>query len=390
MRILTAIFLLAAFTTSAQKQPQNFYLARTSGKLTMLATGLGEDRLGGTKLGYIDTSVLVKVVDSIKEMYQVQLSNAHHAYINKADIRKDTTTHLRPFYLTNSFSVKGDDVFDYVNISLSEKLPYKSWMEVDPSKICIDVYGVQSNTNWITILKSAKEIKNVLIDQVEDDVARVIIELRHNQHWGYSINYKNNILSIRVRRQPETLKVSHLVIAIDAGHGGTNSGAQGINSKAFEKNITVRFANELEKYLKGKGATVIMTRISDTTFNNIDRVLMLQNAMPDLFISLHLNSSGNKNVMGVSTYYKHIGFRSFTASILNRMLQLDLSEFGNVGNFNFTLNAPTDFPGSLVEIGFLSNADDEKKILDGRFQKAVAKKIYKGIKDWLKLVRKQA
>lgn len=390
MRILSAIFLLAAFTTSAQKQPQAYYLARSSGKLTMLAAGLGEDRLGGSKLGYIDTSVLLKVVDSTKEMYRVQLSNAHHAYINKGDIKRDTITLLRPFYLTSSFSVKGDDDYDYVNISLAEKLPYRSWMDINPSKICIDLYGVQSNTNWITILKSAKEIKNVLIEQVEDDVVRVTIQLQHNQHWGYSISYKNNGLSVRVRRQPSPLKVSHLLIAVDAGHGGSNSGAEGVTSKVFEKNVTIRFANELEKYLKGKGATVIMTRNGDTTFGNVDRTLMLQNAMPDLLVSLHLNSSDNKNVRGVSTYYKHIGFRSFTECILNRMLQLDLAEFGNVGNFNFTLNAPTDFPNSLVEIGFLSNADDEKKILDLRFQKAVAKKIYKGIKDWLKQVRKSA
>jgi N-acetylmuramoyl-L-alanine amidase len=115
---------------------------------------------------------------------------------------------------------------------------------------------------------------------------------------------------------------------------------------------------------------------------------MLQQAMPDLLLSLHLNSSTNTNVKGVSTYYKHIGFRPLTTSILDRMLQLNLNEFGNIGNFNFTLNAPTDFPNSLVEIAFLSNAEDEKKILNPRFHKAVAKKIYRGVKDWLKSVRK--
>lgn len=130
-----------------------------------------------------------------------------------------------------------------------------------------------------------------------------------------------------------------------------------------------------------------MTRTSDTNINNVDRVLLLQAAMPDLLISLHFNSSSNANVKGASTYYKHIGFRPLTTALLNRLLQLDISEFGNVGNFNFTLNAPTDFPNSLVEIAFLSNSDDEKKILDPRFQNAVAKKIYKGIKDWLKTVR---
>lgn len=117
-----------------------------------------------------------------------------------------------------------------------------------------------------------------------------------------------------------------------------------------------------------------MTRTSDTNLLNSNRVLLLQQEMPDILVSLHLNSSANTAVKGVSTYYKHIGFKPMTTAILSRMLQLNLNEFGNIGNFNFALSAPTDFPSALVEIAFLSNAEDEKRILDPRFQKAVAKK----------------
>lgn len=65
------------------------------------------------------------------------------------------------------------------------------------------------------------------------------------------------------------------------------------------------------------------------------------------------------------------------------MLTLGLDEFGNVGNFNFALNGPTDFPNSLVEIAFLSNASDEKRILNAKFRDDVAKKVYLGITQWL-------
>ncbi len=55
------------------------------------------------------------------------------------------------------------------------------------------------------------------------------------------------------------------------------------------------------------------------------------------------------------------------------MLELNLNEFGEVGNFNFTLNAATDFPGTLVEIAFLSNIDEKKeywtRALNVRLQK---------------------
>ena len=175
-----------------------------------------------------------------------------------------------------------------------------------------------------------------------------------------------------------------MVIAIDAGHGGTNTGASGITTKIREKEYTLLFAKALEKLLIKKGATVIMTRSSDTTIDNKDRVLFLQEQKPRLFISIHLNSSSKKEVQGVSTYYKHVGFRPLSVSILQKMLELDLNEFGNVGNFNFTPNAITDFPNCLVEVAFLSNEEDEKKILDSKFHKKVAEKIYSGIKDFLK------
>lgn len=352
----------------------------------MLAYGMGEDRLGGAKLGILDTGVVLKVIDSLKEMFVVKLANNHTAYIDKSAVKTDTTLKSRPFYLTNSWLVKGDNMYDYVSINMDERLPYKTWMEIKPSKIMVDLYGVQSNTNWLTSLKSVKEIDDVYFNQVEDDVVRVTIDLKHQQHWGYSIYYTGNNLTIRVRRQPEVVSFKKLRIAVDAGHGGSNLGATGIKSKTFEKDYTLRFAEELRSYLVSKKSTVIMTRASDTNILNTDRILLMQKEMPDLLISLHLNSSANAAIKGVSTYYKHIGFKPLTSSILTRMLELNLNEFGNVGNFNFALNAPTDFPNSLVEIAFISNVDDEKKILDPRFQKAVAKKIYRGIKDWIKSV----
>ncbi|MBS1934219.1 MAG: N-acetylmuramoyl-L-alanine amidase, partial [Bacteroidetes bacterium] len=51
------------------------------------------------------------------------------------------------------------------------------------------------------------------------------------------------------------------------------------------------------------------------------------------------------------------------------------------------LNGPTDYPNALVEVAFLSNKQDEKKILNPKFHKAVAQKIYLGIADWLKQIK---
>lgn len=375
---------LISLQAKAQDSAQSFWLGRSSGKLPALVDGLGDDRLGGTKLGYLDTGVVLKVVDSVNALYQVQLSKYHSAFIERSYVRKDSTIIEKPFYLTHSWKVQGtDSCFDILSISLDERLPYRSWMEINPSKIMLDIYGVQSNTNWITQLTSLKEIKNIYYNQVEDDVVRVTIELTHNQHWGYSIGYKGKVLVMKIKRQPEKLDIRNIKIAIDAGHGGTNLGAEGIRSKALEKEYTLIFAKALQRILSRKKVNVIMTRTVDTSYDLKDRILFLQDRHPDLLISLHLNSSDNANVNGSSTYYKHIGFRPVSQTILKRMLDIKMNEFGNVGNFNFTLNGPTDFVNTLLEIGFLSNEKDEFKITDPLFPAKVAKQIVKGINDWL-------
>lgn len=382
------IILAFQFQLQAQTSLYEPWIGRSTGKLPALAYGLGEDRLGGAKLGYIDSNIALRIVDTVKGMYLVQLSKFHQAYIEQPYVKADSLNRLKPWYVTGSISAKGDSVYDYIGVLMEEKLPYKSWMDINPSKITVDIFGVQSNTNWITQLKSLKEVRNVYYQQIEDDVFRLTIELQHKQHWGYSIGYNGRALVIKIKRQPVKPELRTLTIAIDAGHGGTNTGATGIKAKASEKVYTLRFAKALQKYLKAKGVkTIIMTRNADTTFDNKDRILWLQEQNPDLLISLHLNSSSNANVSGTSTYYKHIGFRPLTTAILNRMLELKLNEFGNIGSFNFALNSPTDFPNVLVEIAFLSNEADERKIISPKFHEDVATKIYLGLTDWVKSLK---
>jgi N-acetylmuramoyl-L-alanine amidase len=362
-------------------------MARTRGALPFLKYGPGSDRLGGAKMSYLDTAVILQVVDSLKDDYIVRISRDHKAFIPKENVQFKADIVRRDYYLTSSWKVSGDEKYDYVAISLDERLPYKSFQLVDPSSIVVDIYGATGNTNWITQLKSAKEVKNVSHEQIEDDVFRVIIELRHPQHWGYSVRYKNSTLIIAVKREPEHLTVRRLKIAIDAGHGGTGSGAKGVKSGIEEKICNLQIAKELEKYLKRRGAEVVMTRSSDNDLSMADRILMLREADPDLLVSIHNNAASNPKVKGVSAYYRYPGFKPLSEAILDRMLELGLDEFGIIGSFNFSLSGPTEYPNCLVEVAFMSNEDDEKRISDPMFQRDVAKKIRKGINDWLRKTR---
>ena len=377
--IICSVLTLNCF---AQSQ-QSFFFGRTTGQLPYLEYGIGDDRLGGAKMTFLDSNILVKVVDSFKTDYVVQLAKNHTAYIDKRSVIKETAA-TDNIHLTNNWKVYGDSLFDYVNVSLDEKLPYRSIQQINPSRVVVEIFGVQSNTNWITQISSTKEIKNTWYEQQEDDVMRVIIELKHKQHWGHSISYEGNKLVIKIKRQPIKPELRYLTIAVDAGHGGENTGADGATSKVLEKEYTLLIAKQLQAALLKKKAHVFMTRVKDTTLSMPERTQMLKNANPNMLISIHLNSASKDSVQGVSTYYRYIGFRPLSVSILKHMLTLNLKEYGNVGAFNFSLSGPTDYPNCLVEVAFLSNKQDEKKILSPAFHKAVAKKIVEGIEEFLK------
>ena len=112
------------------------------------------------------------------------------------------------------------------------------------------------------------------------------------------------------------------------------------------------------------------------------RFLSLQ--APDILVSIHHNASTNPvAVKGTSTYYRHIGFRPLSTAILDRLLELGVQNAGNVGSFDFALNGPTEYPNVLIEGLFLSNPEDEVKLLNKRFKKRFVKKVAKGLKDFL-------
>jgi len=243
-------------------------------------------------------------------------------------------------------------LYDYVTVGLTSKLPYQSTQLIDPSKIVVDVFGATNNTNWITQLENVQEIKNVYYEQAEDEIYRVTIELNHAQHWGHQIYYKGNTLVIKVKRQPADLSLNKLVIAVDAGHGGTNSGAGGPTGSS-EKALALAVSLKLKKVLEQQGAKVIMTRTSEKFFDNKERILFYRDSTPDLLISIHLNSSADPiRVSGTSTFYRYIGFRNLSHTIYKRMLELGLKEYGNTGSFNFMVKSPMKIPNAMVETLF--------------------------------------
>jgi len=127
-----------------------------------------------------------------------------------------------------------------------------------------------------------------------------------------------------------------------------------------------------------------MTRTTEKFVDNKDRILFYRDSLPDLLVSIHLNSSGDPiRAAGTSTHYRYVSNKKLSTFINQRMQELGLRQYGVVGSFNFMLNSPTEYPNVLVETLFLSNPAEEALMLDESFQQQMADKILAGIKDFL-------
>jgi N-acetylmuramoyl-L-alanine amidase len=367
-------------------------VAELIGKRPFLNAGVGTDRLGGAKLGFLQSGVLVGLDGKLGDQYRVHLSATMQGWLPEEFARLlpfDTPT---PRSLTGTITVNGDDSLDVVTVPLTSKLPYLSDQTVDPNAVIVDIFGATSNTNWITQQLSAKGIESVKWNQVASDQFRISIALKQKQHWGYDIGYDNgSTLRIKIRRPPVIGSVDSVLagmtIAVDAGHGGSNNGALGATG-AIEKDVTLSIARRLQDTLIRRGAKVILTRSSDSDVGTADRIEKAIVSGARILVSVHCNSIGESAdpvlIQGTSTYYRYIGYRPLAATLYEKMLQLGLAQYGVTGGFNFALNGPTQFPNVLVETAFLSNPEDEMLLIDDGFRSRVALQITKGLEEFLK------
>lgn len=374
-------------------------VVEVKGKNPFLNAGLGGDRLGGAKLGFIQSGVRVVVTGKVGNQYRVRLSDDMEAWLPQYFASLLPLDTPLPNSLVGTLTVTGTDSSannnqgeDVVTVSLSQRLPYLSQQCVNPAQLIVDIFGATSNTNWITQQLSSKGIKSVTWQQIGADRYRLIITLAYQQHWGYDISYVgNSMMRITLRRPPviasQNTPLAGLTIAVDAGHGGDNNGAVG-STGVLEKDMTLLFAKNLDSLLTLKGVNVVMTRTDDSSVSMQDRADKVISSNAQILVSIHCNSIGETTdpalTKGTSTYYRYIGFQPLAEIMYGKMLELGLNQQGCVGSFNFSLNGPTQLPNVLVETAFLSNPEDEIRILDSTFRQHVAEQIVKGLEEFVR------
>ena len=365
-----------------QLEDRLFYVTTREG--AYLQYGSGSDRLGGSKMGYLDPGIVLKVTGAVGDLYKVQLATNRFAYIHQEDVEfSPRSSHI---VNTNSMNLNNVGNCDRIRLSLPEKLPYAAWTSLDPTTINVDVFGAMNNSNWITQYNELGMVDYLDVQQVDSDVLRLVLKLKDKYCWGYSVHYDGNVLQIEVKHTPQNLTLKGLTIGVDAGHGGSASGAVS-NTGLKESDVNLSIVREVEKLLQKKGAKVVLSRKDDRDMTMTERKKIFREENIDLLVSVHNNAGGSPfSAMGASTYYKHITNRDLAATLLRHMLELGVPSYGLTGNFNFSLNAPTEYPNALVECLFMSSLPDEEFLADPANHKKIAEKIVSGLEDYLQKV----
>lgn len=203
------------------------------------------------------------------------------------------------------------------------------------------------------------------------------------------------------------------IVVIDPGHGGGDPGAIGAISQ--EKSINLEIAKKVGNLIKEnhKDVKVIYTRTTDKKLKPIERAEFANRQNADLFISIHTNAMENKKMKGTETYI--YGTPSGREAIdVEKLENAGAVVSGNAslsGNFQqnkllaqeiqnafkkekridkgvkkarFIVLKYTKMPAVLVEIGYISNANEEKYMNSAAGQKAIAKSIYTAFSNYKK------
>ena len=193
-----------------------------------------------------------------------------------------------------------------------------------------------------------------------------------------------------------------VVVVLDPGHGGQDSGA--MCGGVLEKDLTLDVARRIDRLLNSEGMATLMTRVGDTYVSLADRAAFANRVRKCIFVSIHFNEDNQPVASGVETYYAahQITAGSFLASwvpfLWRPLSDSPNRESQNLGGLvqealvartraldrgiqarQFFVIANVTSPAVLIEGGFLTNKEDISKLATEDYRDQIAAAVADGI-----------
>lgn len=190
------------------------------------------------------------------------------------------------------------------------------------------------------------------------------------------------------------------IVAIDAGHGGKDTGAVGPGGTQ-EKQVTYAIARKLESLVRAKpGMKPAMVRRGDTFISLQRRTELARLAGADLFLSIHADAYADARAKGSSVFVhapRRVEYargakglsesRRAAGKVLSELRKRHELHYHHVQRASFVVLKTRDMPSMLVETGFISNPEEERKLASPAYQEKIARGIYNGVCAYFQAIR---
>ncbi|MBE9004967.1 N-acetylmuramoyl-L-alanine amidase [Fortiea sp. LEGE XX443] len=185
---------------------------------------------------------------------------------------------------------------------------------------------------------------------------------------------------------PETRPVPRgkLLVVIDPGHGGKDSGAPGLG-RLLEKDVVLPIGKRVAAILEQNGVQAVLTRDADFFVELQGRVDIAERVNATLFVSIHANSVGNRpDVNGLEVYYYDSGYA--LAEVVRKTILQDIGTLKDRGTrkARFYVLRKSSMPSILVETGYMSGREDNPRLGSPEYQNRMADAIASGVLKYLR------
>ncbi len=287
-----------------------------------------------------------------------------------------------------------------LTVQLGAPCQVRTEMLANPPRLVADFPAVEHRDATQDIQVNLGSLSAIRVGVPEPGLVRVVLDL--TQPLDYRLLSDDDGARYYIQLLPavpsapaqpglpaDPLRRKGRAIMLDAGHGGSDPGAPGVVKNAWEAPTNLKIAGLVGNELERLGYAVLQTRTDDRFVSLGERADYANNVLPYLFVSIHCNSIEQPDFQGLMTFH-HPNSRS--GPRLAELIQAEaLSATGavdkGVRSANFFVLRETVMPSALVECGFMTNAEECKKLVDPAYQAKLAQGIARGIDRYVQETR---
>lgn len=263
---------------------------------------------------------------------------------------------------------------------------YNAFKLRDPYRIVLDIPNAMLKNpkgNKVIEVKDGN-INTIRWSQYEQNTVRIVVDLNDKMDYRIEENGDNLYLFLK----PYDPNKKHIVV-VDAGHGGSDPGASSKDGLR-EKNVNLDISLKLNNLLENAGYETYMTRVDDSYPELMDRVSLANETGAEIFVSIHNNAHDNPAVDGTEVLYYPNGYNGdlrdnqTLANFIHDSIieEAGPTDRGIIKRPNLVVLKYTNMPAVIVEVGFLTNSSDVKKLKDEDYKWQIAKAIFDGIENY--------